>query len=184
MLRIMQGPLSSTSGSAARGLLGMLPIEVEIDKRKLYFLRRLINIGTSVVGRRVLFNGFVPDIQELTFWKNKDSWIICWNLFQQFFFRKKIKWKKIVSRHIYGRHNCVWQEKIEKINNYISIIISDCSVAHIKSAGNAFLIQLYTQMFVISAEKGLLTPSTTRCYIVQLHMMRGKICGIGEWYIQ
>ena len=35
----------------------MLPIEVEIDKRmrKLYFLRRLINIGAGVVYRGVLF---------------------------------------------------------------------------------------------------------------------------------
>ena len=33
----------------------MLPIEVEIDKRKLYFLGRLINIGAGVVCRRVLF---------------------------------------------------------------------------------------------------------------------------------
>ena len=33
--------------------------------------------------------------------------------------------------------------------------------------------------FAQSAGKDLLTPSTTRCYIVQPHMMRGKICGTG-----
>ena len=55
MLRIMQGLFPGTSGSAARGLLGMLPIKFEIDKRKLYFLERLINIGAGVVCRRVLF---------------------------------------------------------------------------------------------------------------------------------
>ena len=79
VLRIMQGLLPGTSGSAARGLLEMLPIEVEIDKRKLYFLGRLINIGAGVVSRRVLFirlarwkwnhkikmTGFVPDIVDV-----------------------------------------------------------------------------------------------------------------------
>jgi hypothetical protein len=50
MLRIMQGLLPGTSGSAARGLLGILSIEAEIDKRK---LRRLINIGAGVLCRRV-----------------------------------------------------------------------------------------------------------------------------------
>ena len=55
MLRIMQGLLPGTSGSAARRLLGMLPIEVEIDNLKLCFLGRLINIGADVVSRRVLF---------------------------------------------------------------------------------------------------------------------------------
>ena len=38
-----------TSGSAARGLLGMLSIEAEIDRRKLYFLGRLINISAGVL---------------------------------------------------------------------------------------------------------------------------------------
>ena len=59
----------------------MLPIEVEIDKRmrKLYSLRRLINIGADVACRRVLFirsarlkwnhkikmTGFVTDIVDV-----------------------------------------------------------------------------------------------------------------------
>ena len=53
VLRIIQSLLPGTSGSAARGLL--LPIEVEIDKRELYFLGRLINVGAGVVCRRVFF---------------------------------------------------------------------------------------------------------------------------------
>ena len=55
MLCITQGLLPGTSGSAARALLRVLPVEVEIDKCKLYFLGRLINIGAGVVCRRVLY---------------------------------------------------------------------------------------------------------------------------------
>ena len=38
----MQGFLPGTSGSASREFLDLLLIEAEIDKRKLYFLGRLI----------------------------------------------------------------------------------------------------------------------------------------------
>ena len=37
-VRITQGLLPGTSCSAARGLLGLLSMEVEIEKRKLHFL--------------------------------------------------------------------------------------------------------------------------------------------------
>ena len=139
---------------------------------------------------KIKMTGFVSDV--VTFWKIINSWTICWNLFQQIFSQKTRKLK---------------QEKIEKMSTYISIqkskqrakspnggfsvakeylkhLLEITNVVRLlcgsyKIRGNAFLIQLYTQMFVISAKKGLLTPSTTRCYIVQAHMMRGKICGIG-----
>jgi hypothetical protein len=79
MVRIMQGLLPGTSGSAARGLLGLLSIEAVIDKQKLYFLGRLVNMGAGAPCRRVFFirllrwkwnygkklTGFVPDIVEI-----------------------------------------------------------------------------------------------------------------------
>jgi hypothetical protein len=52
-VRIMQGLLPGISGSAARWLLGLLSIEAEVDKRKLYFLGRLISMNHGVPCRRI-----------------------------------------------------------------------------------------------------------------------------------
>ena len=52
-VRIMQGFLPGTSGSASRGLLGLLSIEAEIDKRKLYFLGRLMLMSYRIPCRRI-----------------------------------------------------------------------------------------------------------------------------------
>ena len=76
MVRIMQGLMPGSSGYACRGMLGMWDILSEIDKRKLFFLRMLINSsGTPVY--KVMFHrrlirwkwdfksattGFIPDI--------------------------------------------------------------------------------------------------------------------------
>jgi hypothetical protein len=126
MLRIMQGLLPGTSGSAARGLLGMLSIEAEIDRRKLYFLGRLINISAGVLCRRVLFirlarwkwnhrnnmTGFVPDIVcVLTKYDLLDHLMefVSTNCFPT-----KKNWKKIVNLRVYEKYNCVWQEKIKR----------------------------------------------------------------------
>ena len=49
IVRIMQGL------SPARGFLGLLSIEAEIDKRKLYFLGRLLNMGPGALCCSVLF---------------------------------------------------------------------------------------------------------------------------------
>ena len=49
MLRIMQGLMPGSSGSACREMLGIWDNLSEIDKRKLFFLRMLINSsGTPV----------------------------------------------------------------------------------------------------------------------------------------
>jgi hypothetical protein len=122
----MQGLLPGTSGSAARGLLGMLSIEAEIDRRKLYFLGRLINISAGVLCRRVLFirlarwkwkhrnnmTGFVPDIVcVLTKYDLLDYLMefVSTNCFPT-----KKNWKKIVNLRVYEKYNCVWQEKIKR----------------------------------------------------------------------
>lgn len=52
-LRIMQGLLFRTLASAARRLLGFISIEAEIDKRKLYFLGRIINMRPGIICRWV-----------------------------------------------------------------------------------------------------------------------------------
>ena len=52
-VRIMQGFLPGTSGSASRGLLGLLSIEAGIDKRKLYFLGRLMLMSYGIPCRKI-----------------------------------------------------------------------------------------------------------------------------------
>ena len=126
MLRIMQGLLPGTSGSAARGLLGMLSIEAEIDRRKLYFLGRLINISAGVLCRRVLFirlarwkwnhrnniTGFVPDIVCIL--TKYDLLDYLMEFVSTNCFPTKKNWKKIVNLRVYEKYNYVWQEKIKR----------------------------------------------------------------------
>ena len=52
-VHIMQGFLPGTSASASRGLLGLLSIEAEIDKRKLYFLGRLMLMSYGIPCRKI-----------------------------------------------------------------------------------------------------------------------------------
>ena len=48
-LRVCLGLLGGTSGSAARGFVGLWSIETEIDKRKLLFFRRLIHSSEQCI---------------------------------------------------------------------------------------------------------------------------------------
>ena len=65
-VRIMQGFLPGTSGSASRGLLGLLSVEAETDKRKLpcrkIFLVRLIRWKWN---RTSNLTGFLPEIVRI-----------------------------------------------------------------------------------------------------------------------
>ena len=56
--------------------------------------------------------GFVPDIVDVL-----EKYELLYNLLKfasTNFFPKKTKWKKIMNEHIYGKHNRIWQKKIEK----------------------------------------------------------------------
>ena len=50
---VMQRFLSGTSGSASRRILDLLSIEAETDKRKLYFLGRVILMSYGIPCRRM-----------------------------------------------------------------------------------------------------------------------------------
>jgi hypothetical protein len=109
MVRIMQGLLPATSGSAARGLLGLLSIEAEIEKRKLYFLGRLLNMGAGAPCSRVFFirlfrwkwnydkklTGFVPDIVEILVKYDILEVLITYILTNDF--PTKTLWKKTIN---------------------------------------------------------------------------------------
>ena len=123
-LRIMQGFLPGTSGSASRGLLGLLTIEAEIDRRKLYFLGRLILMSYGIACRRIFLvrltrwkwnstnkmKGFLPDIVRILHKYDLMDILTEYILLDRF--PSKYLWKKIVREHVYAHHNRQWQDKI------------------------------------------------------------------------
>ena len=123
-VRIMQGLLPGISGSAARGLLDLLSIEAEVDKRKLYFLGRLISMNHGVPCRRIFLmrlirwkwnrtntlKGFIPDIVRILLKYDLMDFLTAYTLSDQF--PSKSAWKKTVKKHIYEYYNNIWQEKI------------------------------------------------------------------------
>ena len=77
-LRVCLGLFGGTSGSAARGFVGLWSIETEIDKHKLLFFRRLIHSSEQCIDHRVFIirltrwkwnpnkiTGFIPDIVRI-----------------------------------------------------------------------------------------------------------------------
>ena len=124
MVRVMQGFLPGTSGFASRGLLGLLTIEAEIDKRKLYFLGRLILMSHGIPCRKIFLvrlikwkwnrtsklKGFIPDIVRILHKYDLMDTLkeyILWDRFPS-----KHLWKKIVKEHVHEHHNVIWQDKI------------------------------------------------------------------------
>ena len=124
MVRVMQGFLPGTSGSASRGRLSLLTIEAEIDKRKLYFLGRLILMSHGIPCRKIFLmrlikwkwnrtnklKGFIPDIVRILHKYDLMDTLkeyILWDRFPS-----KHLWKKIVKEHVHEHHNVIWQYKI------------------------------------------------------------------------
>ena len=69
-LRVIEGLLPGTSGSAARGLLGLCIIEEEIDKKKLAFWGRLINSSQHLAQGNLLMKRIVR-------WEKNIDWFCC-----------------------------------------------------------------------------------------------------------
>ena len=129
MVRVMQSFLPGTSGSASRGLLGLLTIEAEIDRRKLYFLGRLILMSHGIPCRKIFLvrlikwkwnrtyklKKFIPDIVRILYKYDLIDTLkeyILWDPFPS-----KHLWKKIVKEHVHEHHNVLWQDKI---NSHVS----------------------------------------------------------------
>jgi len=124
-LRVCLGLLGGTSGSAARGFVGLWTIEAEINKRKLLFLRRLIHAGELCIHRRVFMirltrwkwnpnkiTGFIPDVvsilKKYSLWGYLDSYLQTGN------FPSKFEWKGIVVQSINKVENEEWEKKIHR----------------------------------------------------------------------
>ena len=59
IIRIIQGFLPGTSGTACRGLLGIWNIKAEIDKQKLYLLGRIIRSSDFREHKRIFKRRFI-----------------------------------------------------------------------------------------------------------------------------
>ncbi len=114
-----------TSGSAARGLLGLWSIGAEIDKRKLLFLRRLICASEHCIHRRVFLirlirwkwnpdeiTGFIPDLIGIL--RKYSLWEYIDNFLQSGDFPSKSEWKKLVMESIKHVENESWKMKVQR----------------------------------------------------------------------
>lgn len=123
--RAVQSLIPGSSGSAARGLLGLHSIKAEICKRKLYLLGRIINSDSSLAYRKLFMRrlikwkwnnnamtGFIPDIikivQEFDLFDYIADFLINGN------FPSKRRWKDIVKSAVYGKDQNDWVDKINK----------------------------------------------------------------------
>ena len=122
--------LPGSSGSAARGLLGLHSIKTEISKRKLYLLDKIIYSSSSLSLRKLFIRklvtwkwkqnnctmtGFVPDIIKLLVKANLFSYIT--EFLQKDYFPTKTTWKKIVKKAVYENDHCEWVDKIARKNS-------------------------------------------------------------------
>lgn len=122
-VRIIEGLLPGTSASAARGLLGLWSVEGEIEKRKLYFLERLVNSSTYLAHRKLLLirflrwkyrqkeaTGFVPDVMNAA-WKH-DLWTYIEEFLNHGTFPPKRQWNRAVFAAIQATEERCWQERL------------------------------------------------------------------------
>ena len=125
--RVTQGLIPGSSGSAARGLLGLHSIKAEIGKRKLYLLGRIINSSSSLAYRKLFIrklikwkwrqsnstmSGFIPDIIKLLVDVNLLGYVT--EFLRNDKFPVKIIWKKIVKKAVYESDHYEWVDKIER----------------------------------------------------------------------
>ncbi len=124
MVRIMQGLLPGSSGSACRGMLGVWNIRSEIDKRKLFFLGMLINSSGTPVYKVMFYRrlirwkwdfksattGFVPDIIDIL--QKYDLLRFINDFIDNAEFPRKNQWKKIVIESVQMVYEQIWREKV------------------------------------------------------------------------
>lgn len=123
--RVAQSLLPGSSGSAARGLLGLHSITTEINKRKLYFLSRIINSDTCLAHRKLFvrrlirwkwkstkMSGFIPDIMKVL--EDFDLLGYVTDFIKNDCFPSKARWKSIVISAITKKGQLDWVEKIRQ----------------------------------------------------------------------
>ena len=143
IIRIIQGLLPRTPGTACRGFLGVRDLLKQIDKRKLYLLGRII-MGHRMFGRiKEYFSedlydgngilikkkkkktGFIPDIIRVLRRYNILHYVE--GYYDKEVLPNKSRWKSVVKLAIKEVHEIEWREKVMR-NSQLKI--SSVSLKH------------------------------------------------------
>jgi hypothetical protein len=120
----------STKSAICESMLGLRPIQSEIEKRKLYFLEKLCNMDTNLLPKQVFatrlfeyFNnnqetsfGFVKDICHILQKHSLENFIVTY--IRNACFPTKNIWKNIVKQTIHSHYNSTWKEQINSNPEY------------------------------------------------------------------
>lgn len=122
-VRVIEGLLPGTSGSAARGLLGLWSIEGEIEKKKLSFFGRLLNSSHFLAQRKLLIirilrwkyrykvsTGFVPDVMNIVL--KHDLWTYIEIFLEHGTFPSNTQWKRVVFKAIKATEESFWRDRL------------------------------------------------------------------------
>lgn len=123
--RVTQSLLPGSSGSAARGLIGLHSMKAEINKRKLYLLGRIINSSTCLAYRKLFVRrlikwkwrknrvtGFITDVNKVM--EDLDLTGYITDFIKNECFPSKERWKSIVRTAIGKEEQLVWVNKINQ----------------------------------------------------------------------
>ena len=122
--KVMQGFDRSTRTDMCLSMLGWLPVQAEVDKRKLGFLQKLCSMPNDLLPKQV-FNarlsmfivrtdnkqkGYIPDIFKIL--KKYDMVHFIVNYIESSIFPSKLVWKKLVKRNIYKYESSQWLQRM------------------------------------------------------------------------
>ena len=163
-IKYIQSVSKYTKTYIALSMLGCLPIEAEINKRKLIFLGQLCRLDPKFHAKRVFVNriydfknnpskveGFVADIHTIC--KKYDIGMYLDNFIESSHFPSKTVWKKIINKSIYNFENKNTIEKclIDETLHGFNILHNNydmCEIWKISQKENKLLKHSYTSIYL------------------------------------
>ena len=128
----VQGLHWRTHDEVARGLLGLYTMKGYINKRKLAFIHKLINLDGKCLSRQIFLHNFdkYSDMPHLTSNCTSDLLNVCkqYKLFDHVLLiiktgnTSKASWKKQVNCAIYENENTIWQEGLVLKENCLRLL--------------------------------------------------------------
>ena len=164
-IKYIQSVSKYTKTYIALSMLGCLPIEAEINKRKLIFLGQLCRLNPKFHAKRVFVNrlfdfknnpnkvkGFVSDIDIIC--KKYEIGTYLDNFMESCHFPSKLLWKKIINKSIYKFENRITVERclIDKTLHGFNILHNNydmCEIWKISQKENKLLKQTSTSIHLI-----------------------------------
>ena len=164
-------------------MLGLQPIQSEIDKRKLYFLGKLCNMETNLLPKRVftvrLFEylnnnqstnlGFVNDISRIIQKYSLDRFILTY--VNNASFPSKNIWKNIVKQTVNSYYNTTWKNVINTNSDFTDFKFLQSTV-HLASLWTHSLTSIEIKVVNYIANLWTLVPKQDieKCIICSNHL--------------